>query len=77
MSIRLVLALALCNMASLRAGRVLFALWALSLEATPITVGMLAALFALFPELLVVPKNCCRQLRIESAIVSVFVAAPV
>lgn len=49
MSIRLVLALALCNMASLRAGRVLFALWALSLEATPITVGMLAALFALFP----------------------------
>ena len=49
MSIRLVIALALCNMTSLRAGRVLFALYALSLEATPITVGMLAALFALFP----------------------------
>ena len=49
MSIRLVIALALCNMTSLRAGRVLFALYALSLQATPITVGMLAALFALFP----------------------------
>ncbi len=49
MSIRLVLALALCNMASLRAGRVLFALNALSLGATPFTVGMLASLFALFP----------------------------
>jgi MFS family permease len=49
MSIRLVLALALCNMTSLRAGRVLFALYALSLDATPITVGVLAALFALFP----------------------------
>jgi MFS family permease len=49
MSIRLVLALGLCNMTSLRAGRVLFALYALSLQATPITVGMLASLFALFP----------------------------
>jgi MFS family permease len=52
MSIRLVLALALFNMTSLRAGRVLFALYALSLQATPITVGMLAALFALFPGVL-------------------------
>ena len=49
MSIRLVLALALFNMTSLRAGRVLFALYALSLEATQITVGVLAALFAFFP----------------------------
>ncbi len=49
MSIRLVLTLALFNMTSLRAGRVLFALYALSLNANQITVGMLAALFALFP----------------------------
>lgn len=49
MSIRLVLALALCNMTSLRAGRVMFALYALSLDANQITVGMLASLFALFP----------------------------
>ncbi len=36
-------------MTGLRAGRVLFALYALSLDASPITVGFLAALFALFP----------------------------
>ena len=52
MSIRLVLVLALLNMTSLRAGRVLFALYALSLDATQITVGVLAALFALFPGLM-------------------------
>lgn len=39
----------MCNMTSLRAGRVLFALYALSLDATPITVGVLAAIFAFFP----------------------------
>ena len=49
MSIRLVLALALCNMTCLRAGRVLFALYALSLDASQIVVGVIAALFAFFP----------------------------
>lgn len=49
MSIRLVLALALCNMTCLRAGRVLFALFALSLDASQIVVGVIAALFAFFP----------------------------
>src|SRR5450755_2758299 len=49
MPIHLVLALGLFNMTSLRGGRVLFALYALSLDATPFAVGMLASLFALFP----------------------------
>ena len=52
MSIRHVLALTLFSMTGVRAGRVLLALYALHLDATPVTVGVLAATFSVFPMLL-------------------------
>ncbi len=51
-SIRYVLALTLFSMTGVRAGRVLLALYALNLGAQPVTVGMLAATFSVFPMLL-------------------------
>ncbi|HYK13392.1 MAG TPA: MFS transporter [Burkholderiales bacterium] len=52
MSLNFVLALALLNMSSMRAGRVLLVLYALQLGAAPATVGLLAATFSAFPALL-------------------------
>ncbi len=52
MSIHFALALALFNMSSMRAGRVLLVLYALELGAAPATVGLLAATFSAFPALL-------------------------
>ena len=52
MSINLVFALSLFNMTSLRAGRVLIALYALDLGAQPFAVGVLAATFSVFPGVL-------------------------
>jgi MFS family permease len=49
MSIRFILLLTLFNSVSIRAGRVLLALFALELGAEPITIGVLAATFSLFP----------------------------
>ena len=45
-------ALALLNMANVRAGRVMFALYALKLGAQPVEVGALAATFSAFPMVL-------------------------
>ena len=52
MSINFVLVLAVLNMTSMRAGRVLLVLYALQLGAAPATVGLLAATFSAFPALL-------------------------
>jgi len=52
MSLNFALALALLNMSSMRAGRVLLVLYALQLGAAPATVGLLAATFSGFPALL-------------------------
>ena len=52
MLIYLTFALALLNMASVRAGRVLLPLYALHLGAQPFGVGVLAATFSAFPMLL-------------------------
>ena len=52
MSLNFALALALLNMSSMRAGRVLLVLYALQLGAAPATVGLLAATFSAFPALL-------------------------
>jgi MFS family permease len=52
MSIRFVIALALFNMTSVRAARVLLTLYAIKLGAEPIAIGMLAAAFSVFPVLL-------------------------
>ncbi|MDB5808060.1 MAG: hypothetical protein JWN94_182 [Betaproteobacteria bacterium] len=52
MSLNFALALALFNMSSMRAGRVLLVLYALNLGAAPATVGLLAATFSAFPALL-------------------------
>jgi MFS family permease len=52
MSINHVFALALFNMMSVRAGRVLVALYALELGAQSFAVGMLAATFSVFPGVL-------------------------
>jgi MFS family permease len=52
MSIKYVLALTLFSMTGVRAGRVLLALYALHLGAQPLTVGVLAATFSVFPMLL-------------------------
>lgn len=52
MSINFALALALFNMSSMRAGRVLLVLYALELGAAPSTVGLLAATFSAFPAVL-------------------------
>jgi MFS family permease len=48
-SVRFVIALALFNMTSVRAGRVLITLYALHLGATPIDIGFLAASFSVIP----------------------------
>src|SRR5688572_5624066 len=52
MAIPLAFALTLFNMVSIGATRVLVTLYALQLGAAPLTVGLLAATFALFPMLL-------------------------
>jgi len=49
MSVNFVVALALFNMASVRAGRVLLTLYAIKLGAQPIAIGMLAATFSVIP----------------------------
>ena len=49
MSVHFVVALALFNMASVRAGRVLLTLYAIKLGAQPIAIGMLAATFSVIP----------------------------
>lgn len=49
MSVHFVVALALFNMASVRAGRVLLTLYAIKLGAQPATIGMLAAAFSVVP----------------------------
>jgi len=49
MSVRFVIALALFNMTSVRAGRVLLTLYAIKLGAQPVAIGMLAASFSLIP----------------------------
>jgi MFS family permease len=52
MSINLVFAVSFFNMMGVRAGRVMVALYALSLGAQPLAVGMLAATFSVFPGVL-------------------------
>ena len=49
MSVHFVVALALFNMASVRAGRVLLTLYAIKLGAQPVAIGMLAATFSVIP----------------------------
>lgn len=51
-SIHAVFAIALCNLASLRASKVGVALFALELGANPIEIGILVALYSVFPMLL-------------------------
>lgn len=50
-SVRFVVALALFNMTSVRAGRVLLTLYAIKLNAEPLAIGMLAASFSVIPVL--------------------------
>lgn len=57
MSINFALALSLLNMTTMRAGRVVLALYALDLGAAPLTVGLLAATFSIFPALLSWPAG--------------------
>ena len=57
MSINFALALSLLNMSTMRAGRVVLALYALDLGAAPLTVGLLAATFSIFPALLSWPAG--------------------
>src|SRR5687768_9954551 len=54
MSIYFAYALALFNLTSMRAGRLLLALYALQLGAAPFTVGLLTAMFSLLPMLLAI-----------------------
>jgi MFS family permease len=49
MTVHFVVALALFNMASVRAGRVLLTLYAIKLGAHPVAIGMLAATFSVIP----------------------------
>src|SRR5690606_9449508 len=49
MSVHYVVALALFNMSSVRAGRVLLTLYALKLGAEPAAIGLLAASFSVIP----------------------------
>ena len=49
MSVRFIIALALFNMTSVRAARVLLTLYAIKLGAQPIEIGMLAAAFSVIP----------------------------
>lgn len=57
MSINFALAISLLNMSTMRAGRVLLALYALDLGASPVTVGLLAATFSVFPAVLSWPAG--------------------
>jgi MFS family permease len=57
MTIWLTIALALFNMTGTRAARVLAVLYAIHLDASPLTIGALAAAFALFPMLLSWPAG--------------------
>ena len=57
MHINSILALCLLNSAVARAARVVLALYALDLDAKPLTVGILAATFSLIPALLSVPAG--------------------
>jgi MFS family permease len=57
MSIHFALAISLLNMTTMRAGRVLLALYALDLGASPVTVGLLAATFSVFPAALSWPAG--------------------
>ena len=57
MSINFALALSLLNMTTMRAGRVVLALYALELGAAPLTVGLLAATFSVFPAVLSWPAG--------------------
>jgi MFS family permease len=52
MSVYFVLALSLINAIAIRAGRVVLSLFALDLGAQPVTIGLLAATFSVFPVLL-------------------------
>jgi len=52
MSVNFALALSLLNLSTMRAGRVVLALYALHLGAEPVTVGLLAATFSAFPAVL-------------------------
>lgn len=52
MSIHTVFVIALCNAASLRASKVLMALFAIELGANPFMIGTLVAVYSLFPMLL-------------------------
>jgi MFS family permease len=52
MTITLAFLIALCNMASFRASKVLVSLFAIELGANPLTIGVLVALYSLFPMLL-------------------------
>ena len=52
MTIHTVFAIALCNMSSLRASKVLVALFAIELGANPFMIGTLVAVYSLFPMLL-------------------------
>ena len=52
MTINFALALGLLNLSTMRAGRVVLALYALQLGAAPLTVGLLAATFSVFPAVL-------------------------
>lgn len=57
MSINFALAISLLNMSTMRAGRVVLALYALDLGASPVTVGLLAATFSVFPAVLSWPAG--------------------
>lgn len=57
MLLNLAFGLALLNMANVRAGRVLLALYALKFEASPFAVGVLAATFSALPMLLSWPAG--------------------
>lgn len=52
MTIRLAFLIALCNMASFRASKVLVSLFAIELGANPLAIGVLVALYSLLPMLL-------------------------
>lgn len=57
MSINFALSLSLINMSTMRAGRVVLALYALHLGAEPLTIGLLAATFSAFPAVLSWPAG--------------------
>jgi MFS family permease len=76
--LNLTFALALLNMANVRAARVIFALYALHLGAEPVAVGALAATFSVFPMVLSWPvgrwsdRYGARWLLIIGALCGVF-----